>query len=64
MRPPSHPPGYENRMNKQTYEVKVCCSNCGNYHDFDVPKRTLAKDYIKDQICPTCECRETLEMYE
>ena len=39
-----------------TYEMSYDCDNCGGSGDYEVPFKTILKDFLKDKKCEDCGC--------
>lgn len=41
---------------RTTYKYDAECCNCGYVLDVKIPKKVLAKEFLKGRICDNCRC--------
>lgn len=44
----------EAALDKHTYDCKVICGNCGDFHKM----RIIKECSVASQSCPTCGCKQ------
>ena len=40
----------------ETYSYDSCCTNCTIRSHFNIPRKTLAEDFLKGEECFACGC--------